>query len=54
MGIVFNYIDPVAFNLGPLSVRWYGIIIAVGILLGYFVAQRALVKAGLQIGRAHV
>ncbi|MCL4610789.1 prolipoprotein diacylglyceryl transferase [Staphylococcus aureus] len=47
MGIVFNYIDPVAFNLGPLNVRWYGIIIAVGILLGYFVAQRALVKAGL-------
>ncbi|PNZ61680.1 prolipoprotein diacylglyceryl transferase [Staphylococcus aureus] len=47
MGIVFNYIDPVAFNLGPLSVRWYGIVIAVGILLGYFVAQRALVKAGL-------
>ncbi|HDC9188811.1 TPA: prolipoprotein diacylglyceryl transferase [Staphylococcus aureus] len=47
MGIVFNYIDPVAFNIGPLSVRWYGIIIAVGILLGYFVAQRALVKAGL-------
>ncbi|HDB4490048.1 TPA: prolipoprotein diacylglyceryl transferase [Staphylococcus aureus] len=47
MGIVYNYIDPVAFNLGPLSVRWYGIIIAVGILLGYFVAQRALVKAGL-------
>ncbi|MDD9503037.1 prolipoprotein diacylglyceryl transferase [Staphylococcus aureus] len=47
MGIVFSYIDPVAFNLGPLSVRWYGIIIAVGILLGYFVAQRALVKAGL-------
>lgn len=47
MGIVFNYIDPVTFNLGPLSVRWYGIIIAVGILLGYFVAQRALVKAGL-------
>lgn len=47
MGIVFNYIDPVAFNLGTLSVRWYGIIIAVGILLGYFVAQRALVKAGL-------
>ncbi|HEK6646860.1 TPA: prolipoprotein diacylglyceryl transferase [Staphylococcus aureus] len=46
-GIVFNYIDPVVFNLGPLSVRWYGIIIAVGILLGYFVAQRALVKAGL-------
>lgn len=47
MNVVFNYIDPVAFNIGPLSVRWYGIIIAIGILLGYFVAQRALVKAGL-------
>ncbi|CDR57384.1 prolipoprotein diacylglyceryl transferase [Staphylococcus argenteus] len=47
MNVVFNYIDPVAFNLGPLSVRWYGIIIAIGILLGYFVAQRALIKAGL-------
>ncbi|MCS5348300.1 prolipoprotein diacylglyceryl transferase [Staphylococcus aureus] len=47
MNVVFNYIDPVAFNLGPLSVRWYGIIIAIGILLGYFVAQRALVRAGL-------
>ncbi|MGZ0075517.1 prolipoprotein diacylglyceryl transferase family protein [Staphylococcus aureus] len=47
MGIVFNYIDPVAFNLGPLSVRWYGIIIAVGILLQASSTQRALVKAGL-------
>lgn len=37
MGIVFNYIDLVVFNLGLLSVWWYGIIIVVGILFGYFV-----------------
>lgn len=46
MALVFNYIDPVAFNLGPINVRWYGIIIAIGILLGYFIAQTALVHAG--------
>ena len=34
-----NYIDPTAFSIGPLSIKWYGIIIAVGILIGYFIAQ---------------
>lgn len=47
MNLMFNYINPVAFELGPLSVRWYGIIIALGILLGYFIAQRAVVNIGL-------
>jgi len=27
-----------AFHLGPVSVRWYGILIATGVLLGYLVA----------------
>ncbi|WP_105993571.1 prolipoprotein diacylglyceryl transferase [Staphylococcus simulans] len=43
----FGYIDPVAFNLGPISVRWYGIIIALGILLGYFIAQATAKRVGL-------
>ena len=42
MNITLGYIDPVAFSLGPIQVRWYGIIIACGILLGYFIAQEAL------------
>lgn len=42
-----NYIDPTAFNLGPLSIKWYGIIIAVGILIGYFIAQESLKHVGL-------
>ncbi|MCD8872057.1 prolipoprotein diacylglyceryl transferase [Staphylococcus gallinarum] len=41
-----NYIDPIAFELGPISVRWYGIIIATGILLGYFIAQASVKRIG--------
>ncbi|MCP1145839.1 prolipoprotein diacylglyceryl transferase [Lysinibacillus endophyticus] len=40
-------IDPVAFSLGPIQVRWYGILIATGIVLAYFVGQREAVKRGL-------
>lgn len=42
-----NYIDPTAFHLGPLAIKWYGIIIAVGILIGYFIAQESLKHVGL-------
>lgn len=44
--LTLNYIDPIAFELGPISVRWYGIIIAAGILLGYFIAQASVKKIG--------
>ncbi|KAB2225978.1 prolipoprotein diacylglyceryl transferase [Staphylococcus epidermidis] len=47
MNITLGYIDPVAYSLGPIQVRWYGIIIACGILLGYFIAQAALKQVGL-------
>ncbi|KGR75804.1 prolipoprotein diacylglyceryl transferase [Ureibacillus sinduriensis] len=40
-------INPVAFSLGNLEVRWYGILIALGIVLAYFVGQREAVKRGL-------
>lgn len=44
--MLFNYIDPIAFELGPISVHWYGIIIAAGILLGYFIAQESVKRIG--------
>ncbi|MDG0843042.1 prolipoprotein diacylglyceryl transferase [Staphylococcus equorum] len=44
--MTLNYINPIAFELGPISVRWYGIIIAVGILLGYFIAQEGVKRIG--------
>lgn len=40
-------INPVAFQLGPIPVHWYGIIIGVGILLAYLLAQKESVKRGL-------
>lgn len=40
-------IDPIAFSLGPIHVRWYGVIIAAGILLAFLVGQREMVKRGL-------
>ncbi|MBZ8172146.1 prolipoprotein diacylglyceryl transferase [Staphylococcus cohnii] len=44
--MILNYIDPIAFELGPISVHWYGIIIATGILLGYFIAQESVKRIG--------
>lgn len=41
-------LNPIAFELGPLSVRWYGIIIATAILIGYLVAQRESIKKGYE------
>lgn len=39
-------IDPVALKLGPISVRWYGVIIATGIVIAYIVGQREMRKRG--------
>lgn len=40
-------IDPVAFQIGGIQVRWYGIIIAAGIVLAFLVGQREMVKRGM-------
>lgn len=32
--------DPIALELGPLSVRWYGLLFASGFYVGYLVIQR--------------
>lgn len=46
MGVLLNYINPTAIELGPLSIKWYGIIIACGILIGYFIAQKSMKNVG--------
>ncbi|WP_414054131.1 prolipoprotein diacylglyceryl transferase [Macrococcus equi] len=33
-------LNPIALELGPIQIRWYGVIIAFGIMLGYLLAQR--------------
>jgi phosphatidylglycerol:prolipoprotein diacylglycerol transferase len=38
----FPNIDPVAFSIGPVSVKWYGISYVVSILIGWFYARKIL------------
>lgn len=45
---IFMKIDPVAFHLGSVEVKWYGIIIVTGIIIAYLVAQREGVRRGLK------
>lgn len=45
LSIIWN-VDPVAFSLGPLEVRWYGILWAVGIMLCYWVQQKLYKNEG--------
>ncbi|MGR3765785.1 prolipoprotein diacylglyceryl transferase [Rossellomorea sp. NS-SX7] len=40
-------IDPIAFQLGPLQVHWYGVIIGVGIALGLYLAISESKRLGL-------
>ncbi|MFO7880236.1 MAG: prolipoprotein diacylglyceryl transferase [Bacteroidota bacterium] len=41
-------VDPVAFQLGARGVRWYGILLATGFLLGYLIFSRIAKKEGLK------
>jgi phosphatidylglycerol---prolipoprotein diacylglyceryl transferase len=38
---------PIAFQLGTLSIRWYGVLVAIGFLVGLWTASRRCVRYGL-------
>ncbi|MCD2256845.1 prolipoprotein diacylglyceryl transferase [Agrilactobacillus fermenti] len=40
MNLALGAIDPVAFTLGPIAVRWYGIIIAAGVAIAVILTLR--------------
>jgi len=42
-------IDPEAFAIGPLSVRWYGLMYVVGIMAGILVVQRMAPRLGASV-----
>ncbi|AYC30120.1 prolipoprotein diacylglyceryl transferase [Paenisporosarcina cavernae] len=46
MSFLLNIMDPIAFSIGPIDVRWYGVIIASGIVIAFLVAQAEMVKRG--------
>lgn len=43
--IVWN-VDPVLFTAGPISVRWYGLMFAIGFLVGYELVSRMFKHEG--------
>ena len=36
---IYSNFDPVAFNLGPVAVHWYGIMYALALLSAIFIAK---------------
>jgi phosphatidylglycerol:prolipoprotein diacylglycerol transferase len=44
---VFASPGAIAFELGPLQVRWYGILMATAILVGFWLAHRRAIQDGL-------
>lgn len=46
--MMIGYINPVAIDLGGLQIKWYGIIIATAILIGYWFAQKSAQKVGFK------
>lgn len=48
MDLLLLDINPIALKLGFLEVRWYGIIIASGIIIAYLVGQREMSKRGFK------
>ena len=47
--IVFPDINPVALQIGPIAIYWYGIAYAVGILLGLSYAKQLSIKYSLDL-----
>ena len=50
LGITFN-VNRTAFQIGSFSVQWYGILIAVGVLLAFLYAMRSCKKFRLDEDR---
>lgn len=48
----FIGIDPVALQLGPIAIHWYGISYVVGIILGYYYAKWLIKRNKLPISAA--
>jgi phosphatidylglycerol:prolipoprotein diacylglycerol transferase len=43
---VYPHPDPIAFSLGPLHVRWYGLMYLVGFAAAWWLARRRAARAG--------
>ncbi|MGV8141525.1 MAG: prolipoprotein diacylglyceryl transferase family protein, partial [Candidatus Woesearchaeota archaeon] len=44
-----NNIDPVLLNLGPFEIRYYGLVYAIGFLIGYLVLRKLIKSKHLRL-----
>src|SRR2546427_7384802 len=42
--LIHPNIDPIAFSIGPLAVRWYGLMYLVGFAAGWWLGLRRIAK----------
>lgn len=47
LGFVFTSPGPILFKLGPLTLRWYGLLIATAVALGLFLSQALAKRQGV-------
>jgi phosphatidylglycerol---prolipoprotein diacylglyceryl transferase len=52
--IPYPHIDPVIFRIGPLAVRWYGMMYVVGFISSYLLVLWQIARKRLEITRAQV
>lgn len=50
----YPQIDPVIFSLGPLSVRWYGLMYLIGFAMAWLLARRRSIRPGSPLGPEQV
>jgi phosphatidylglycerol:prolipoprotein diacylglycerol transferase len=52
--LIHPQIDPIAFSIGPLAVRWYGLMYLAGFAIGWWLGTRRIAKGQAPITRAQL
>jgi phosphatidylglycerol---prolipoprotein diacylglyceryl transferase len=52
--LVHPNIDPIAFSIGPLAVRWYGLMYLAGFAAGWWLGVRRIAKGQAPVTRAQL
>jgi phosphatidylglycerol---prolipoprotein diacylglyceryl transferase len=50
--LVHPNIDPIAFSIGPLAVRWYGLMYLAGFAAAWWLGVRRIARGAAPVGRA--
>ena len=51
--LTYPDIDPVAFSIGPLAVRWYGLMYLLGFAAAWWLGARRIAQGRAPVNRRH-